>query len=378
MFARTKRNIYAEEPVNSGRQNELDLAKCVVIFCMAIVHCIGECTPEEGLSFGIPYLFDTVIGGPLTAPLFMFAMGVGMAYSRRSTAKEHLRRGVYLIATNFALNIIRYLVPSMIGYVLTGDHNNYIHPLWYRFFENDILFFAGLAMICIALFLHCRLSDGIMLLISLGLSLLGTIFRGIDVGSPVGNILLGYLIGTEDAQGMVLSTFVLCNWLIIPVSGYIFGKRLRTVKDKVLFYRYLSLPCLLLAVAYFAVGIHYEFGMFGEGQNCFYHMITTDAAASICAALGILGIYYRLVRYLPQKALAVVQDISGNVNAIYCIHWVLIAMTVNVLLYVWRGTQELPIAVALLLGTVISLVSMWFAHLWKNWKKKKNIVREGV
>ena len=107
-------------------------------------------------------------------------------------------------------------------------------------------------------------------------------------------------------------------------------------------------------------------------------MITTDAAASICAALGILGIYYRLVRYLPQKALAVVQDISGNVNAIYCIHWVLIAMTVNVLLYVWRGTQELPIAVALLLGTVISLVSMWFAHLWKNWKKKKNIVREGV
>jgi len=76
--------------------------------------------------------------------------------------------------------------------------------------------------------------------------------------------------------------------------------------------------------------------------------------------------------------LVVAQDVSGNINAVYCIHWALIAMSVNVFLYVWRGTQELPIAAALLLGSMISAVSMWIAHLWKDWKKKKTTVREGV
>jgi len=378
MFAQLKRKFYAGEPVNSGRQTELDLAKSVVIFCMALVHCTIECTPEEGLAFGVPYLFDTIIGGPLSAPLFMFAMGVGMAYTRRSDTGERLRRGVGLIAANFALNIVRYLIPSLIGYALTGDHDQYLRPLWYRVFENDILLFAGLGMICIAMFFHLRLSNGVMLLISLGLSLLGTAFRGIDVGTPVGNILLGYLIGTEDAAGLVHAKFVFCNWLIIPVCGVLFGRRLRMVKDKGRFYQCLSVPCLLLAAAYFAAGIHYEFGMFGEGQNCYYHLITTDAAASLCAALGLLGVYHWLVRYLPQRVLVVAQDVSGNINAVYCIHWALIAMSVNVFLYVWRGTQELPIAAALLLGSMISAVSMWIAHLWKDWKKKKTTVREGV
>lgn len=34
------------------------------------------------LESGIPYLFDTVIGGPFSAPMYLFAMGISMDYTR--------------------------------------------------------------------------------------------------------------------------------------------------------------------------------------------------------------------------------------------------------------------------------------------------------
>ena len=73
--------------INSGRQIEIDLARAVIIFCLPLIHCMIECTSDEGLTRGIPYLFDTIIGGPLSAPMYMFVMGVGMVYTRSREAK---------------------------------------------------------------------------------------------------------------------------------------------------------------------------------------------------------------------------------------------------------------------------------------------------
>ncbi len=42
--------LFEKEAVNSGRQNELDLAKAVPILCLPFVHCFIECTADEGLT----------------------------------------------------------------------------------------------------------------------------------------------------------------------------------------------------------------------------------------------------------------------------------------------------------------------------------------
>ena len=67
--------IFAKENVNSGRQMEIDLAKVVFVLMVAAVHITIDCVPEEALSTGLPYVFDSVIGGPMIAPGLMFAMG---------------------------------------------------------------------------------------------------------------------------------------------------------------------------------------------------------------------------------------------------------------------------------------------------------------
>ena len=161
-----------------------------------------------------------------------------------------MKRGIRLFVLGFILNIARYTIPYLVGFGLTGNYEKYIEPLAYRTFGNDILQFAGLSLCVISLFMEFRLSDMSMLIIALICSVVGTLLNGIDAGETAVNIILGHLIGIEDADGMVMADFVLLNWLIVPVCGYLFGKRLRHVKDKKRLYQLISPICLLICAVY--------------------------------------------------------------------------------------------------------------------------------
>lgn len=366
-----KDKIFSNEPINTSRQWELDLARAVIIFCLALIHVTIECTTDEGLCGGIPYLFDTIIGGPFSAPMYMFVMGVGMCYTRKNTPKDHFIRGAKIFGVGYALNICRFLIPYSIGYLITGEYATYIEPLLYKVLCNDILTFAGLAMMIMALFIKLKLSNVVMLIIATIMCGFGTLLNGIDVVSPLGNVFLGYLIGTEDAAGMVLSDFPILNWLMFPVCGYIFGSVLKRVKDKKLFYLTFALPALIIAIVYFALGIYFERGMFGEGQNCYYHMVFSDVLASLCLTVGMIGVYYFIVKIIKGKVFYVMWSISENITPIYFIHWVLVSFVVNLCMYVIRGTTILTPWQVVGLGTVISIASIVIAHFFTKWTGRR-------
>ena len=362
-----KDKIFSRDEINTSRQWELDLARAVIIFCLALIHVTIECTTDEGLCSGIPYLFDTVIGGPFSAPMYMFVMGVGMCYTRRNTPKDHFIRGVKIFGVGYALNICRFLIPYSIGYFISGDYATYIEPLLYKVLCNDILTFAGLAMMLMALFIKLKLSNVVMLIIATVMCGFGTLLNGVDVRAPLGNIFLGYLIGTEDAAGMVLSDFPILNWMMFPICGYAFGAVLKHVKDKKLFYLTFSLPAIISAIIYFTLGIYFERGMFGEGQNCYYHMIFSDVLASLCLTVGMIGVYYFILKIFRGKMFYVAWSISENITPIYFIHWVLVSFVVNLFMYVIRGTTLLTPWQVVALGTVISIASIVIAHYYTKW-----------
>ena len=114
-----KESLYGDSAINCGRQKEIELAKCAAILCLALIHCVIECTPEEQLVSGIPYLFDTVIGGPLSATVFMFAMGVGVAHKNSQSTRDGALRGLRIMLISYMLNICRFLIPYLIGYGIT-------------------------------------------------------------------------------------------------------------------------------------------------------------------------------------------------------------------------------------------------------------------
>lgn len=362
--------IFSNEIVNGGRQKELDLAKAVLLFFLPYIHCIIECTPEPQLDFGIPYVFDSIIGGPLSAPMYMFAMGVGMAYARRHTPRDFFMRALQIEAAGYALNLFRFVIPSLLGYILTQDAGHYFSSLPYQFFGNDILQFAGLAMMLTALFLRWGLSERAMLAVGFVFSLFGTALRGADFGSPALNVFLGYFIGTTDTAGLVISDFPLLNWFIVPVCGYLFGKKLLYVKNKAVFYRTLSVPAFAAAVLYFGVRIAAREGMFAPGQNSYYHISTPDIAASLAMTVGLLGIYFVLAQRIPKPVMDGVSTVSRSINAIYCIHWVIVAIVTRVVLYAANGTQMLALWPVMALSTAISAVSIGLAYLWSARCKK--------
>lgn len=367
--------IFATEEVNTGRQVEFDIAKVVFVIFVAMVHCSIECTLGGDLSHGFPYLFDSVIGGPMIAPGLMFVMGVCIMYSRNHQWQDVMKRGNFLFFLGFLLNLCRYTIPDLIGFFITGDYERYMEPIVYQTLNNDIFQLAGMAMITIGLFIKWKLPDWGMLLIAFSCSVIGTLCNGLDVGNPAGNIFLGYFLGTEDAQGKVLSYFVYLNWLIVPVSGYVFGKKMRKVKDKALLYRCISPLCFLIIIPYYAVGISRRLGMFGDGENCYYHVTTPDVLVCILTALGMLGIYYWIGSRLSEKAIRVVGQIGKDMTAFYFIHWILVAGSVHLGLYIIRGTQELSQGWVLWLALVITFVSLALADLWsrKIWKRGRKI-----
>ena len=115
------RDLFADKPVNTGRQNALDLGKAFPILCLPFVHTFIECTTDAGLGHGIPYLFDSIIGGPFSAPMWMFAMGIGILYTRHTATRDMIKRGLTIIGFFFLLNTCRFLIPYLIGYGITGD-----------------------------------------------------------------------------------------------------------------------------------------------------------------------------------------------------------------------------------------------------------------
>lgn len=353
------------EKLNSGRQLELDLAKTVVIVNLAVIHTVIECSTDQVLAHGFPYFYDSIIGGPLAAPMFLFAMGIGFVYTKRQTAKDFLIRGLKLGLVAFCLNLLRFFLPFVTGFLITGDREQYLQPLFYRVFGNDVLQFATICLLFMALIKKLKIPDFLLVLMALVMRLAGDFLLNVDTGSQILNVILGHFVGIEDAPEMVFSDFPFLLWFMVPVSGYIFAKKLITCTDKRKFYLVCSLPCLIFAVFWFAKGISNTTGMFDEGQNAYYHMKTPDMISAICAAIAVLGIYFWLVKIFPQKLMNGVVKISSAITYVYCIQWIIVMWATDFLLFVLRGSQLLPEKYSILLGYAISIVSVTLAILLK-------------
>ena len=94
-------SMFAKENVNSGRQLEFDIAKTLSLIWLPFIHMTIECCSDKSLESGVPYLFDTVIGGPLSAPIFLFMMGVGMVFVKNKSTKTYFRHAISIGVSAF-------------------------------------------------------------------------------------------------------------------------------------------------------------------------------------------------------------------------------------------------------------------------------------
>jgi Predicted membrane protein len=359
--------IFSEDKVNIGRQPEVDMAKAVVIFFLASIHVFVECTSEEGLSSGIPYFFDSVLGGPWAAPMFIFSMGIGLAYSRHNTPSLIAKRGIGLLLLGVIHNTMRYLIPSLFGYAITGNRVFYIERLPYLFFGNDILQFAGIAMLLMALLRKINLSGLSIVIVSIVLNVVAMIFNNVNLGNPVLNILMGHFIGTVDGsvEEMIKSDFPLFIWFIMYAVGYLFGNALKRMRNKKKFYLIISIPCAIAVMIALPYEYFHEFGMMGgPADDVFYHANFFDMILCIANQFAMLGIYYLISRFLPVNVMDRISQVSKNVTIVYFIQWILVWWAVDFFLFIIKGSEYMEPLPALALGMALNFISVILADLW--------------
>jgi len=111
--------------------------------------------------------------------------------------------------------------------------------------------------------------------------------------------------------------------------------------------------------------------MFGDGQNAYYHLYTFDAITCMALTLGLLGVYYGLSKILPKKIMGFLTYTSSHITKFYCVHWVLVRVITNVVLYVVLGTQLIPVWQIMLISLGIVLATFLVLHVYDNIKGRR-------
>ena len=317
---------FADEKVNAGRQPELDLLKALCVIGMIFVHVF--------LDLG-DHVMPTVVDDYLTeffgGHTFMICMGIGMCYMRKQSPASYLTRGFGLLTIGQFLNILRNALPNLIAWWVTGKQFFIANSL--LILQSDILTFAGLAFLLMALFKKLRFRNSMILAAGVIMSLAALIMWH---HVPYPN---NYLVSQMAAFFVITNAeayFPLLCYFIFVAFGYFIGGYYPRVKDKNALANRIMAICFPLAAVYYVARFLLDMSYLPVlGSDMQYNMKPTpDAIASCLFTLGILALLYKIIRAAGGKLPEIVNHFSANINSYYCVHYLFVLPVQTILIAV--------------------------------------------
>lgn len=353
--------MLSNEITNTGRQLEFDFAKVFAIFFMVIIHVYENMSSVDysQMPNNAFHIILEFLGGPLAAPVFMFAMGVGMVYTRHNSYQEFAKRGLKLLIIGYTLNFFRNTLLIILAHWF-GVSTDQDQPLLDTLGLVDILQFAGMTFLAIALFKWIKVRGWKMIMIAFLMQGIGTVCMGYFDSTPK---LLQYLLGLLFHTNKNIA-FPLFLWFIYPVLGIYFARILVRVNDKRKFYnRVLSVSLFVFICASIGM-ISQDFDLrkyFALANETYYKQNFHSTIWISSVVLIAVSIYYYISQSLEGKYLQTVKFISSNLNTIYIIQWLIIAYTIAVCVVFDIGKVPEPWIVPI--GGIIAIVSIVLANL---------------
>lgn len=355
-------NCFDKVPVNLGRQRELDIAKGIALIFMTFSHSIEILGWffDPRLSPAITWHdFDMVIKA--VAPVFLFCMGISLCYSKKKNAGDLFRRAIGIAGLVLLLETARTIVPCFIEWLIFRDFGSIRYA--YQILCVDVLQFATMTLLVMALFKKLNLKPWAMLLISAMCSVVGRLLDGVSTGSDWGDFATGFLWYSHD-----IAYFPLLNWLIVPVLGYAFGYLWMRLKDKATFFKIVTPTSLVITAMYYvSMVIVGEWYYFSGGSYSGLGIL--DAIFMFVLFLAVLGVSYYLAG--QSRRFSWLASMGMRVNSVYCIHWTIYAFLYLILRCV-VVENYVPMWAVVPVGISVLAVANIISMLYKN-RQYKNL-----
>ena len=354
--------IFSTKEINTGRQKEMDYAKTIAILFMIIIHVWENLSIYNVVTEAPEGLWENILqfgAGPLAAPVFMFCLGAGVCYTRHSSPIQLARRGLLIFAGAYLLNLGRRGIWDYLLYEPTDIWDN--GKVLYALLNGDILHFAGLAFLLIALFRALHLPVLLQGMIAAIMLYEGNILAD---GQPVYG-LSRYFFGLF--YYMSVCSFPLLQWFIYPAAGMIFGRVLRHISGKNGFYGLLLV--LSAASLYYLDSLASSQGFYFRyiyllQYDIYYQQEIFHFLYTVLVIFIELSLLYFLTKNIEGGLDELAFFIGRNLTAIYVIQWLLIGALYY---YQWQtDNQGFDAAMSNAVGVLIVIVSVLLAKAKEN------------
>ena len=321
-------SIFSKEDVNTGHQPEFDYIKTLGVLMIVVSHLYIE--------FSIGYLLIILqdLGIIITAASLMFPMGVGMKYSRHHEIKSYAIRGITLLTLAQYFNLLRDCLPNLIAWWATGKDNFISRALLVM--RGDILTFAGLSHLFIALMKKMKLSDVSILIIGIIMNFIAyPLFKIMKFPS---NFLLSQFLGyfvMTDAE----SYFPLFGYFIYVAFGNWIGGIYKKICNKDKFYNRIFIFCFPIVIIYHYFRKTNKIPLLPEYNSYEHYSLSPgpDAIHRLMSHMALLAIFYKIDKILGKTPYFIIHC-GKYLNQYYMISYI-ITMQLNIFLKAFGGDK---------------------------------------
>lgn len=315
----------------TNRLLPIDLARGLAVFFMIAVHTLEVFASEEVKNSVFGQIIE-FFGGAPAAPVFMTLMGFSYIYSRKSALKPRLLRGFKIFLSGYVLNILRGVIPFTLSTQLEMDIAK-TFPLeklneYSILTIVDILQFAGIALMIMALIQEFKINKYIILFSAFLISMLSPFLWGLNLNIPVIDQILEMFWGDKPIEFSFIDNkiaFPVFPWLSFPLLGMFLGDTMKNSKDQSMTFKYfgiIGILTLLIGVAISYSNIDYHF-------NDYYH--SRQGGMLFMCGFVIFWLYINkliLDKVPMNKLFDLLFKWSNGVTNIYFAQWIIIIWSI--------------------------------------------------
>jgi hypothetical protein len=280
----------------------------------------------------------------MAAPTFMLLMGASLAWSRRTSTRALVGRGLTLLLGGYVLNLFRGPFAIAAGQamgLLGPDGKVGPYDAWWVLTIVDILQLAGISLVMIAgLRRVLPQRPAAWIAVAVGIVVVTPVFVGLRFGQPIPDAILAIL--WKTAPNTYYPAFA---WSTFPILGVAYGMAVRNAPNPAEEIRRWAVAGLGLAVVGAVAVWIVQPGLIDA--ELFWAMPIWLYPGILGLMLPWLGLSDILARRFRGSWAVRFLDITGRrVTRIYVIHWMIVAWGIAIVGYLALSFEQMWVAIA--------------------------------